>query len=51
MSVVSFEIDEMHPNHWDMVRSIYLDIATGNATFEAEAPDWETGNHLTSAES
>jgi len=49
MSAVSFEIDEMHPNHWDMVRSIYLEgIATGNATFETEAPDWETWdqNHL-----
>src|SRR5947209_5594296 len=27
---------------WDQIRSIYLDgIATGNATFETEAPTWE----------
>jgi len=28
---------------WDRVRRIYLEgIATGNATFEQDAPPWET---------
>ncbi len=32
----------MSPADWDAVRSIYLEgIATGNATFEKSAPDWE----------
>jgi phosphinothricin acetyltransferase len=32
----------MSRNDWAQVRSIYLDgIATGHATFEAEAPEWE----------
>jgi L-amino acid N-acyltransferase YncA len=31
----------MLPSDWPAVRSIYQEgIATGNATFEAEAPDW-----------
>ncbi len=37
--------------HWDAVRAIYLEgIATGNATFETSAPDWEQWNsrHLPS---
>ena len=30
------------PGDWEAVRSIYLDgIATGQATFETEAPDWD----------
>ncbi len=34
-------IDAMQPNDWEAVRSIYLEgIATGDATFETEAPDW-----------
>jgi L-amino acid N-acyltransferase YncA len=33
---------EMTPAHWDAVRRIYLEgIATGNATFETDAPSWE----------
>ena len=35
---------------WAEVRAIYIDgIATGDATFETDAPDWETWNrnHLT----
>jgi L-amino acid N-acyltransferase YncA len=33
----------MEDEQWDAVRSIYLEgIATGDATFETEAPDWET---------
>jgi L-amino acid N-acyltransferase YncA len=32
----------MLPNHWPAVQKIYGEgIATGNATFETEAPDWE----------
>lgn len=39
----------MSPADWDQVRRIYLEgIETGNATFEAEAPDWEkwSAGHL-----
>ncbi|MFY9608138.1 MAG: N-acetyltransferase family protein [Blastocatellia bacterium] len=42
-------IDKLLPKDWEQVRSIYLEgIATGNATFETDAPGWETwnGNHL-----
>lgn len=36
-------IERMMPADWEAVRSIYTEgIATGNATFETEAPDWET---------
>jgi phosphinothricin acetyltransferase len=32
----------MLPRHWPAVREIYREgIATGNATFETELPDWE----------
>ena len=32
----------MQPSDWDHVRQIYLDgLATGNASFETEAPTWE----------
>jgi len=35
-------IDRMQPSDWPEVRSIYLEgIATGNATFEVEAPAWD----------
>jgi phosphinothricin acetyltransferase len=42
-------IHELMPSDWDSVRLIYLDgIATGNATFETDAPDWKQWdeNHL-----
>jgi L-amino acid N-acyltransferase YncA len=33
----------MSPEDWPAVRAIYLEgIATGHATFETEAPPWET---------
>jgi len=33
----------MTPDDWPNVRAIYLEgIATGNATFETDAPSWET---------
>ena len=44
-------LEEMKPNEWPAVRAIYLEgIATGDATFETEAPDWERWdqNHLPS---
>lgn len=35
-------IDEMYREDWEQVREIYLEgIATGNATFQKEAPSWE----------
>lgn len=35
-------IEEMKPEDWAVVREIYLEgIATGNATFQKEAPSWE----------
>ena len=35
-------IDPMVPEDWEQVRAIYLEgIATGNATFEPGATDWE----------
>ena len=38
-------IDIMLPQHWDEVRRIYLEgIATGNATLETEAKDWDDWN-------
>jgi L-amino acid N-acyltransferase YncA len=39
---MSFVVDSMKEADWDEVRRIYLEgIATGNATFEREAPTWE----------
>jgi L-amino acid N-acyltransferase YncA len=38
---MSMNIQPMQPQHWLAVRQIYLEgIATGNATFETEAPEW-----------
>jgi L-amino acid N-acyltransferase YncA len=35
-------IDSMQARDWEFVLAIYLEgIATGQATFETEAPDWE----------
>jgi len=35
-------IDEMNCDSWETVRRIYIDgIATKNATFQTEAPEWE----------
>lgn len=35
-------IVDLRPGDWPQVRAIYLEgIATGNATFEQTAPDWE----------
>jgi phosphinothricin acetyltransferase len=39
---MEFEIHTMGAADWDGVRSVYVEgIATGNATFETAAPEWE----------
>ena len=39
----ALNIEAMTPADWESVRAIYREgIATGHATFEADAPDWET---------
>ena len=42
MTETRLTIDRMLTQDWEEVRRIYLEgIATGNATFETQAPDWE----------
>ncbi len=39
---MEFVINKMNRGDWEQVRAIYIEgIATGHATFEAEAPEWE----------
>ena len=39
---MNLTIDKMSSGDWDAVRAIYLEgIATRDATFETDAPDWE----------
>ena len=39
---MDFRIERMKSEDWESVRAIYRDgIATGNATFETDAPEWE----------
>ncbi len=39
---MNLTIDPMRPGDWPQVRAIYLEgIATGNATFEQTAPEWD----------
>ena len=39
----NFKIESMSAGDWPAIRTIYLEgIATGLATFETEAPSWET---------
>jgi len=39
---MTFVIEKMQPVHWERVRAIYVEgVATGHATFETEAPEWE----------
>jgi L-amino acid N-acyltransferase YncA len=41
-SVMDVIIDEMKREDWDAVHAIHLEgIATGNATFERDVPNWE----------
>jgi L-amino acid N-acyltransferase YncA len=36
------QIEKMTPDHWTQVKAIYEEgIATGNATFQTTAPEWE----------
>ena len=45
MQAVELKIREMTAADWERVRAIYLDgIATGQATFETDAPDWTNWN-------
>jgi L-amino acid N-acyltransferase YncA len=40
-----FTLEEMSPEHWEQVRSVYVEgLETGDATFETEAPEWERWN-------
>jgi phosphinothricin acetyltransferase len=42
---VNYSIDTMRDDDWEQVRAIYLEgIATGDATFETDAPSWERWN-------
>ena len=39
---MTFMVEKMLTRHWEEVRAIYLEgLATGDATFETEAPAWE----------
>jgi phosphinothricin acetyltransferase len=39
-------IDKMQPSDWKAVKHIYEEgITTGNATFQAQAPEWEAWNN------
>ncbi len=43
---MEYTLDKMIDADWDVVRAIYLEgIATRNATFETEAPSWDTWNN------
>ncbi len=43
---MGYTIDKMNDADWDAVLAIYLEgIATRNATFETEAPSWDTWNN------
>lgn len=47
---MEYKIDKMKPHDWGQVRKIYIEgIATGHATFEQDAPTWDSwnSNHLT----
>ena len=42
MGDAAVAIERLAPADWEAVRGIYLEgIATGNATFETDAPSWE----------
>jgi phosphinothricin acetyltransferase len=46
MSATVFRIEAMQPQDWPAVRDIYLEgLATGQASFETEAPTWEQWNN------
>ena len=38
---MTWKVEQLHARHWEGVRAVYLEgLATGDATFETEAPDW-----------
>ena len=40
-SRMTFMIERMTPGHWGEAREVYLEgLATGDASFETDAPDW-----------
>jgi phosphinothricin acetyltransferase len=40
--MTNYTLSPMTPDDWPAVREIYLEgIATGQATFETQAPEWE----------
>jgi L-amino acid N-acyltransferase YncA len=40
--MVDYVVQPFEAGDWEQVRAIYLEgIATGNATFETEAPTWQ----------
>ena len=40
---MDYSVEQMRADDWEQVRSIYLEgVATGNATFETDAPSWES---------
>src|SRR4030095_5211113 len=40
---MSIEIDSLYADDWESVRAIYIEgIKTGHATFETDAPDWQS---------
>ncbi|MCH8352138.1 MAG: N-acetyltransferase [Chloroflexi bacterium] len=48
---MDFTLDIMRDGDWSAVRNPYVEgLATGNATFETQAPEWHDwdGHHLTS---
>lgn len=39
---MALSVERMRPEHWQGVRAVYEEgLATGDATFETEAPGWE----------
>lgn len=41
-NIIIMQIETMLPEHWPAVKKIYEEgIATGNATFQTTAPEWE----------
>ncbi len=41
-----FLVEKMHPTDWKAVRQIYEEgNATGNATLQQQAPEWEEWNN------
>jgi phosphinothricin acetyltransferase len=42
MNYMAVSVRPMTPSDWDAVRTVYWEgVATGNATFETAAPEWE----------